>query len=170
MWLRRWRAARFVNRRLDDNEWYTDNKARLAWRAGQAATLAWRPGIKTYVQDRAWEQYAFRLADSDTDWAATGAFAANRLCLSATAIWPVFYVDNVERTAQALQLRSGTQIGPQVSLIPFDGVAEVGVIRDTDGLRWAAPLQVLIDCYGGADRMIEQADALAEQMGLGQVA
>ena len=47
----------------------------------------------------------------------------------------------------------------RVTLIPFDGVSEIG--RTTiDGLMVAARDQVVIDAYGGIDRMAEQADIL----------
>jgi hypothetical protein len=47
----------------------------------------------------------------------------------------------------------------RVSLIPFDGVSEVGRV-DIAGIVVVARDQVVIDAYGGIDRMAEQADIL----------
>ena len=47
----------------------------------------------------------------------------------------------------------------RVTLILFDGVCELG--RATlDGVAVAARDQIVIDAYGGIDRMAEQADIL----------
>ncbi|MGH9066449.1 MAG: hypothetical protein ACRD0J_02850, partial [Acidimicrobiales bacterium] len=54
--------------------------------------------------------------------------------------------------------------GPVVNLLPLDGVANVGIEVDQEGVGWAAPLQVVIDCYGGGGRLPEQADAIAERV------
>lgn len=49
--------------------------------------------------------------------------------------------------------------GMRITLIPFDGVEEVG--RTTiDGITVVGRDQVIIDAYGGIDRMAEQADIL----------
>jgi hypothetical protein len=47
----------------------------------------------------------------------------------------------------------------RVTLIPFDGVSEVGRVNMA-GITVVARDQVVIDVYGGIDRMIEQADIL----------
>ena len=47
----------------------------------------------------------------------------------------------------------------RVTLIPFDGVSELARV-DIGGLNVVARDQVVIDAYGGIDRMIEQADIL----------
>lgn len=49
--------------------------------------------------------------------------------------------------------------GVRVTLIPFDGVSEVGRVNMA-GITVVARDQVVIDVYGGIDRMIEQADIL----------
>jgi DUF1009 family protein len=50
--------------------------------------------------------------------------------------------------------------GTRVTLIPFDGVSEIGRV-DIDGVAVVARNQVIIDAYGGIDRMVEQADMLS---------
>lgn len=75
--------------------------------------------------------------------------------------WPVLYVEAAQEAAEAAGLaRTETgSFGMRVSLIPFDGVSELG--RTTiDGITVAARDQVVIDAYGGIDRMPEQAEAL----------
>ena len=73
----------------------------------------------------------------------------------------MLYVDDVERATQAAELvrKEPGSFGLRVTLIPFDGVCELGrvVIRD---VVVAARDQVVIDAYGGIDRMAEQADIL----------
>ncbi len=47
----------------------------------------------------------------------------------------------------------------RVTLIPFDGVSELGR-TEIDGVTVAARDQVILDAYGGIDRMAVQADIL----------
>lgn len=47
----------------------------------------------------------------------------------------------------------------RVTLIPFGGVSEIGR-TDIEGVIVAARDQVILDAYGGIDRMAEQADIL----------
>jgi hypothetical protein len=47
----------------------------------------------------------------------------------------------------------------RVTLIPFDGVSELGRTAIND-ITVAARDQVILDAYGGIDRMAEQADVL----------
>ncbi|MHB1846836.1 MAG: helix-turn-helix transcriptional regulator [Deltaproteobacteria bacterium] len=157
-WAQRWKAAGFVT---------ADGKVRdpaiLAFRAGMAARLAARPGICSYARSGSWLDIARRIFATGCSWAATGGAAANRLLRSADAYWPVFYVDDPAAVAAAAGFAPSFGGGqPVLSLIPFDGVADVGVEVDADGLRWTAPLQVVIDCFGGTGRMPEQAEAITE--------
>jgi transcriptional regulator with XRE-family HTH domain len=166
VWADRWKAAGFVTEGTEGQT--TDKPALLAWRAGIAARLAYRPGIVRLRREGGWIDIARKVASTGQRWAATGGVAANRLVSSADAPWPVFYVEDPgEVVAQAGFTAKGREAGPSMSLIPFDGVADVGIETDAAGLNWAAPLQVLIDCYGGTDRMPEQADAVAAALGYG---
>ena len=47
----------------------------------------------------------------------------------------------------------------RVTLIPFDGVSELGR-TEIDGVTVVSRDQVILDAYGGIDRMAEQADIL----------
>jgi DNA-binding XRE family transcriptional regulator len=164
VWADRWRAAGFVTYGPDGP--VTGRPALLAWRAGIAARLAYRPGIVRLRRDGSWLDIACKIASTGQRWAATGSIAANRLAPSANAPWPVFYVEGPALVVAKAGFNTKGQVpGPSMSLIPFDGVADVGVETDEFGLNWADPLQVLVDCYGGTDRMPEQADALARSLG-----
>lgn len=157
-WVARWTAAGFIAEKGDASD-----PAALAFRAGMAAPLAVRPGIRSYVRVGSWADIAKRISETGRRWAATGGTAANRIVRSADAYWPVFYVDDPEGVAAQTGFEPSFGGGqPVFSLIPFDGVADIGTEETPDGLVWAAPLQVLIDCYGGTGRMPEQADVLAE--------
>jgi len=157
-WVARWAAAGFITTKGSASDLAT-----LAFRAGMAARLAVRPGIRSYARAGSWLDIAERISATGCRWAATGGAAANRIVRSADAYWPVFYVDDPERVAAKAGFEPSSGGGqPVLSLVPFDGVADIGIEGTPDGLRWAASLQVLIDCYGGTGRMPEQADALAE--------
>ena len=158
-WVQRWRAAGFLT-----GEGKAKDLAVLGFRAGMAARLAVRPGICSYARMGSWLDIARRIEGTGRGWAATGGAAANRLLSSADAYWPVFYVDDTATVASEAGFVSSSGGGqPVLSLVPFDGVADVGVEVDDDGLRWAAPIQVVIDCFGGTGRMPEQAEAIADR-------
>jgi hypothetical protein len=73
----------------------------------------------------------------------------------------VLYVRDITRAAEAAGLvrKEPGSFGTRVTLIPFDGVSEIGRV-DVDGVTVVARNQVIIDAYGGIDRMVEQADIL----------
>ncbi len=107
------------------------------------------------------DQIAEALGAAAIDYALTGDAGANRYRSSAGEAWPVLYVEDVARAAEAASLarkRPGS-FGMRVTLIPFDGVSEVGRV-DINGTTVVARDQVVIDAYGGIDRMVEQADIL----------
>jgi transcriptional regulator with XRE-family HTH domain len=164
VWLDRWIAAGVV--KADE---VGSSRARsprdLAEIAGLTARLARRPGIVTFRREGSWSEIARRIDLTGVAWAATGGAAANRLSPSATAPWPVFYVADVKAVAELAGFSErdpDRKIQEVMSLIPFDGVADVGVSEDEYGLRWVDPIQVIIDCFGGTGRMPDQADALAD--------
>ncbi|MFD7073964.1 helix-turn-helix domain-containing protein [Nocardioides sp. NPDC059952] len=138
----------------------------FAYRAGRAAALTWRPKVVRVRQDRSWDEVAAGLARADLVWAATGDRAANRLAPIATEAYPCFYVDDVKCAIDALGFtyKAPEEWGEPITLLPFDGFSEDGRWRDDDGIWYAAPWQVVLDCYGGSDRMPEQADELLELM------
>lgn len=54
-------------------------------------------------------------------------------------------------------------VGMRVTLIPFDGVSELGR-TEIGGIDVAVPDQVILDAYGGIDRMAEQAGLLGRRV------
>jgi transcriptional regulator with XRE-family HTH domain len=163
VWLDRWTAAGIV--KVDGDGSLRARVPRdLAEIAGLTARLSSRPGIATFRREGSFDEIVRRIDRSGIAWAGTGSAAANRLTQSATATWPVFYVADVEAVVESARFleREPKTIQNVMSLIPFDGVADVGVSEDESGFRWADPLQVTIDCFGGTGRMPDQADALAD--------
>lgn len=160
-------AARYIEKwtrmGLLDAEGDAVSVREVAYRAARSARLADRPGIRYFERSATWTGLGARLNAAGIEWMNTGDSAANRLYPYADQIWPVFYVGDAEAAAVALGLveRIGTY-GPSISLVPFDGVSEIGRWQDGDGMWFADRFQVLIDCYAGTTRMPEQADALIE--------
>lgn len=101
------------------------------------------------------------LRAAGVEYALTGNAGANLYRSSAGEAWPVFYVEDVSRAADAAGLaqKAPGTFGMRITLIPFDGVSEVG--RSTiDGIAVVGRDQVIIDAYGGIDRMAEQGEIL----------
>lgn len=138
----------------------------FAFRAGRAAVLAYRPKVVRVRQDRSWDDIADGLTRADLAWAGTGDRAANRLVYSASESQPTFYVEDVDASIDALGLafKGPREWGKPITLLPFDGFCEAGRWQDDDGRWYAAPWQIVLDCYGGNDRVPEQADTVLETL------
>jgi transcriptional regulator with XRE-family HTH domain len=136
-------------------------EADLLFRAGRAARLTRRPGAVDFIAGQSATDVAGTLAAARIGYAVTGDVGANLYRSSAGEAWPVLYVENVDRAAKAAGLarKEPGSFGMRVTLIPFDGVSEV-VRVDIGGVAVVARDQVVIDAYGGIDRMVEQADIL----------
>jgi transcriptional regulator with XRE-family HTH domain len=155
--------ARFSRLGWLDGQGNAKSPRALACRAARFAALAQRPNIRTFTRNLAWDECARRLNESGVTWAATGATAANELGVTGDTLWPVFYVSDLRVAARELGLEEFRAPGLAISLIPFDGMSERGSRCDGAGNSWAAPLQVLMDCYAGIDRMPDLAEALANR-------
>jgi hypothetical protein len=136
-------------------------EADLLFRAGRAARLTRRPGAVDFKAGPSGHDVAEVLRVGEVGYALTGDSGANLYRSSAGEAWPVLYVEDVSRAADVARLERkepGT-FGMRVTLIPFDGVCEFG--RTTiGGIAVVSREQVIIDAYGGVDRMAEQADIL----------
>lgn len=156
-WLDRWRSLRLLGK---DNDVISPRE--LAWRAGRSASLAFRPGSVTVARSLDLATAGRRLDQAGIEWANTGDAAANRIADYADETWPVYYVSDLRAALNALgaTLSLPGDAGPSMTLIPFDGASEAGRWRDSDGtgLVYAAPWQVVMDCYGGEQRMPSQAE------------
>lgn len=133
----------------------------LLFRAGRAARLTRRPGAADFKAGPTAYDAARTLGGAGLDYALTGDAGANLYRSSAGEAWPVLYVEDVGRATMAvgLQRKEAGAFGMRVTLIPFDGVSELGR-TEIEGVTVVARDQVIIDAYGGIDRMAEQADIL----------
>jgi transcriptional regulator with XRE-family HTH domain len=135
----------------------------LARRASQFAKLGRRPGIRYYALETTLPALVESLANCGTRWSMTGISAINQLGVTGDEVWPCFYVEDITVAQRAMNLTDFRAPGRQVSLIPFDGMSEVGSYEDATGIWWADSLQVLMDCFGGAHRMPQTAQELADR-------
>lgn len=164
-WIERWERINAV-RVSDDGEVSVPDVRSLAFRAGRSAVLAARPGAALLRHDRSWDDVADGLRRSGIASAGTGDRSANRLVPYASETSPSFYVEDVGAAIEALGLayRAPREWGQPIVLLPFDGYSERGSWLDADGRWYAAPWQVVMDCYGGSDRLPEQADRILDTM------
>lgn len=91
--------------------------------------------------------------------AVTGSFAAVRLAPVAAPSLLVAYCQRVEDTADALGLLPADTAPNVVLLRPFDEVVWARAQAE-DGVTYAAPSQVVVDCLTGDGRMPAEGDAL----------
>jgi len=136
-------------------------EADLLFRAGRVARLTRRAGAVDFKAGPTAYDVAEALGGAGVDYALTGDAGANRYRSSAGEAWPVLYVEDVRRAAEAAGLarKEPGSFGMRVTLIPFDGVSELDR-TEIDGVTVASRDQVILDAYGGIDRMAEQADIL----------
>lgn len=157
-WLQRWARIGLIDvkgRAINGKE------ADLLFRVGRVARLTRRPGAVDFKAGPTAYDIAEALDTASIEYAVTGDAGANLYRSSAGEAWPVLYVDEVERAAGVAGLvrKERGSFGMRVTLIPFDGVSELGRTR-IDGITVVARDQAVIDAYGGIDRMVEQADVL----------
>lgn len=136
-------------------------RASLLFRASTATRLSRRAGATDFLPTASATAVADGLQASGVEYALTGDTAANLYSSSAGEVWPVLYVAEVASAAESvgLTLRKEGTYGARITLIPFDGLCELGRV-EIDGMTVAAVDQVVLDCYGGTGRMAEQADIL----------
>jgi transcriptional regulator with XRE-family HTH domain len=157
-WRQRWARIGLLD---EEGRVMPGKEAALLFRAGRAARLTRRPGAVDFKPGPSAHDVADALRAGGAEYALTGDAGANLYRSSAGEAWPVLYIDDVSRAAAAARLerKEPGSLGTRITLIPFDGVSEVG--RTTiDGIGVVSRNQVIIDAYGGIDRMAEQADIL----------
>lgn len=157
-WRKRWARIGLVD---DVGSVAPGKEADLLFRAGRAARLTRRPGAVDFNAGSSAYDLAEVFGATGLDYAVTGDAGANMYRSSAGEAWPVVYVADIGRAAQAgaLVRKEARSFGMRITLIPFDGVSEVGRAA-INGVVVAARDQVILDAYGGIDRMAEQADIL----------
>lgn len=138
-----------------------------------ALVRRWAKGYDVFRTNRAdgfiatsgLERLLERLADDpDTPAAITGSFAASRLAPIASPALLLLYHDQPPLLAAELDLLPAEEGANVMILKPFDPVVfdRTGI---EEGLRYAAPSQVAVDCLGGNGRMPAEGEALLEWMG-----
>lgn len=158
LWRQRWSRIGL----LDGNGRVAAGKeADLLFRAGRAARLTRRPGAVDFTAGPSADEIVHSLRRAGIDYALTGDAGANQYQSTAGEAWPVLYVEDVSSAAGVAGLvrKQPGAFGMRITLIPFDGVSEIGRV-DIGGIDVVARDQVVIDAYGGIDRMAEQADIL----------
>lgn len=157
-WLRRWARIGLVDAA---GRVVPGKEADLLLRAGRAARLTRRPGAVDFKAGLTAYDIAEALGRAGVAYALTGDAGANLYRSSAGEAWPVLYVEDVGRGAEAagLTAKEPGSFGMRVTLIPFDGMSELGRTA-IERVTVAARDQVILDAYGGIDRMAEQADIL----------
>ena len=157
-WLRRWARIGLIDKRGLVVPGREPDLCRLA---GRAARLTRRAGAVDFDHGVTAQEIASALSAGGIGYAVTGDAGANAYRSGAGEVWPVVYVDDLDRAAEVVGLfrKAPGAFGMRVTLIPFDGVCEIGR-RTFDGVVFAARDQVVIDAYGGVDRMPEHADIL----------
>jgi hypothetical protein len=93
----------------------------------------------------------------------TGSFAASRLAPIASPALLLLYYDLPQLLASDLDLLSSEEGANVMILKPFDPVV-FDRTRIEEGLRYAAPSQIAVDCLGGNGRMPAEGEALLEWM------
>lgn len=156
-YVRLWKAAGLISGLDIANE-----AGEIAFRASQQARLSRRQGSRRFAyQD--WKQIAKSLSSNNHNWALTGGYAATFYTSVASVDWAVFYVDDVTSAAVLADLVSAN-VGPRVTLIPFDELTSAGVQSCDNGINLASYWQIVIDCFAGNGRMPAQAEAMIEKV------
>ena len=158
VWRQRWSRIGLVD---GSGRVAAGREADLLFRAGRAARLTRRPGAVDFAAGPSAAQIAESFRAAGIEYALTGDAGANLYRSSAGEAWPVLYVEGAARAAEAARLvrKQPGSFGMRITLIPFDGVSEIDRV-DINGVTVVARDQVVIDAYGGIDRMVEQADIL----------
>lgn len=157
-WWRRWARIGLVDQQ---GRVTAGKEADLLFRAGRLARLTRRPDAVSFKPGPGATELARRFGSAGVDYAVTGDAGANLYRPSAAEAWPVIYVDDIDAAKQAGALvpTEPGSFGSRITLIPFDGVSELGRTK-IDGITVAARDQVILDAYGGIDRMGELGDIL----------
>lgn len=158
LWRQRWARIGLLDA---DGRIAPGKEADLLFRAGRAARLTRRPGAVDFAAGPSAAQIAESFRAAGIEYAITGDAGANLYRSSAGEAWPVLYVEDVAHAAEVASLvrKQPGSFGMRITLIPFDGVSDIDRV-DINGVTVVARDQVVIDAYGGVDRMVEQADIL----------
>lgn len=117
----------------------------LAREAGAAAPPPLRPGAMVITSDWNFLRICSAVAATRKGWAASGAPAAARIGAQEKPVPIILYVENPARVASIINRPGSAAV--EVLLLPLDGASEGGAWND-EGIVWADPIQIILDCYG----------------------
>lgn len=119
----------------------------------------------TYLDPRGLGNFLVRLRSLPTGirYAVTGSLAASRLAPVAPARLGAAFVDDIVAASEALGLVP-TETGANVMLLEPRGDFVYERLRIDEGVRYAAPSQVVADLFEGSGRSPAEAEALLEWM------
>lgn len=137
----------------------------LIRRRAQTVDLLRGTGVFTYIARRGNRALLGRLAEQQVDPRATitGSFATVRLAPVAAPALLVVYTMRPRELAEDFDLLPADSGADTVLIRPENDVVFARSSVE-DGVRWAAPGQVAIDCLSGNGRMPAEGDALIEWM------
>ena len=105
------------------------------------------------------ELTALREMENERSFVITGSFAAARIAPVAVPAMLVLYAMDPKRLADRLGLMS-VENGADITLVRPDNDVVYDRAESDDGLLWAAPSQIAIDCLSGGGRMPAEGEAL----------
>jgi DNA-binding transcriptional ArsR family regulator len=120
----------------------------------------------TYVAPMGFEDLLERFVEEDLAdrLVLTGSIAASRLAPVAASAIVMAYCDNPSGIAQRLGLLPADEGANVILLEPFDSTVWDRTKKIENGLRFAAPSQIVVDCLAGAGRMPAEGEALLNWM------
>lgn len=133
-------------------------------RRGNAVPLFDKRRTSTYIA-RSGPQGAIEAISNAADaaYAVTGSFAAARIKAVAAPVGLAVYASQPDLLVGSLNLLPAEQGADVFVVVPADdGVFDRSSV--TDGVRWVAPSQVVLDCLGGTGRMPQEGEAVLEWM------
>lgn len=135
----------------------------LLRRAGEAVTLFDPRRTRSFFARGAIDATIGRLGDYDHPYVVTGSFAAARIRAVTAPSGLVVYTNDVDALAARLDLLPADRGGDVRLITPREGGVYVRS-STVDGVTWAAPSQVVIDCLSGTGRMPQEGEAVLEWM------
>ncbi|OOP65302.1 hypothetical protein BMF89_00180 [Arthrobacter sp. SRS-W-1-2016] len=131
----------------------------LVREAAAAAPPLLRPGAVTVASDWGFLRICSAVAATRKGWAASGGPAAARIGAPEQTGPLILYVEEPLRVASIINRPGAAAV--EVLLLPFDGTSESGAWND-EGVVWADPIQIILDCYG-MPSTVRMADELTKE-------
>ncbi len=132
------------------------NPRGLARDAGRAAPPRLRVGAITIRTEWNLLRVFSAAAATREGWAVSGAPAAARIGAYEIPAPAILYSEHPKKLSSII--RPDGAGSTEVVLLPFDGYSEAGALND-EGIVWADPLQIIMDCYG-----MPETTGLAEEL------